>query len=145
MLSQQQKNPYFSRMGGGVKVMVVAVVLTVFLYQTLRFCGLCCSGIQIRNWALSKPNFEPNSFNWQKKSENLQLEKGRCITDIEQAFSDNGQYFHSKHLTKIPKRHEKHFFFNWMVFGDKKIFSRIDCKLLLYANFTKLRGSLNWS
>ena len=79
-----------------------------------------------------------------KKSKNLQWEKCRCITDIEQAFSDTAQYFHSKHLKKIPERHEKKpFFFNGMVFWDKKIFSRIECKLVLYANFTKLRGSLN--
>ena len=35
--------------------------------QALRFCGLCCSGSSIKNWALCKLNFEPNSINWQKK------------------------------------------------------------------------------
>ena len=45
-----------------------------------------------------------------KKSENLQWEKCRYITDIEKTFSDTAQYFHSKHLKNGPKRHEKYFF-----------------------------------
>ena len=83
---------------------------------------LPCSCSQLQNWALCKPSFEPNSINSQK-SENLQWEKWRYITDIEKMFSDTAQYFHSKHLKNGPNRHEKHFFFNKMVFqGRKDIF-----------------------
>jgi hypothetical protein len=80
------------------------------LHQGLRFCGFCCSGSQLQNWALCQPCFELNSINSQKKSENLQLEKCRYKTDIEKTFSDTAQYFHSKHLKNGLRRHEKHFF-----------------------------------
>ena len=57
-------------------------------------------------------------------------------------FSDTAQYFHSKHLKHLPKRHEKYFFLMEWCFRAKNIFSKIDCKLTLYANLTKLISSL---
>ena len=104
------------------------------LNQALRFCGLCCSVSQIRNWAICKTNFEPNSINWQKKWK-LVMRKVEMYNTV--------QYFHSKHLKHLPKRHEKHFIWIEWCFRAKQIFSIIDCKPILYANFTKLRGSLN--
>jgi hypothetical protein len=96
--------------------------LKEFLNQALRFRKFCCSCSQLQNWALCKPSFEPNSIHWQK-SEYLQWEKWKYITDIEKTFSDTAQYFHSKHLKNGPKRHENHLFFNGMVFqGRKDIF-----------------------
>ena len=90
---------------------------------------------------LCKPSFEPNSINSQK-SENLQWEKCRYITDIEKTISDTAQYFHSKHLKNGPKDHEKHFF-QWNgVFSSNNLFSKIYCELLLHAKLTKLIGSL---
>ena len=57
-----------------------------------------------------------------KKSENLQWEKCKYLTDIEKTFSDTAQYFHSKHLKNEPERHEKHFF-QWNgVLGPKRYF-----------------------
>ena len=76
-----------------------------------------------------------------KKSENLQWEKCRYITGREKTFSDTAQYFLLKHLKKLPKCHEKHFFSMKWCFRAKKIFSKIDCELLHYANLTKLIGS----
>jgi hypothetical protein len=60
-------------------------------------------------------------------------------------FSDTAQHFHSKHLKNGPKRHEKHFFSTEWCFRAEKTFSKIDCELLLYANLTKLIGSLCWT
>ena len=77
---------------------------------------------QLQNWALCKMSLEPNSINLQK-SENLQWEKCRYITDIEKKFPDTAQYFPLKHLKKLPKCSEKSFFFHRMVFqGQKDIF-----------------------
>ena len=45
----------------------VTEATTEHIYQALRFHGFCCSGSQLQNWALCKPNFEPNSINSQKK------------------------------------------------------------------------------
>ena len=44
---------------------------------------------------------------------------------------DTTQYFHSKHLSNLPKRHEKNLFAKDRCFRAQKIFSRIYCKLLL--------------
>ena len=68
--------------------------------------------------------------------------KCRYITDKEKRFSETAQCFYSKHLQNGPKRHEKHFFSMEWCFRAKKIFSKIDCELLLHANLTKLKGSL---
>ena len=76
---------------------------------------------QLRNWALCKPSFKPNSINSQKK-ENLPWEKCRYITGIEKTLSDAAQYFHSKHLKNGPKRF-KNYLFQWNgVLGPKDIF-----------------------
>ena len=76
-----------------------------------------------------------------KKSENLQWEKCRYITGREKTFSDTAQYFHLKHLKNLPKSYEKLFSSMKWCFRAKKIFSKIDCDLPLYANLTKLIGS----
>ena len=47
---------------------------------------------QIRNWALCKPSLNLTQ-SIDKKSENLQWEKCRYITDKERTFSDTAQYF----------------------------------------------------
>ena len=60
-------------------------------------------------------------------------------------FSDTAQYFYSRHLKNGPKRHEKHFFSTECCFRAEKIFSKIDCELLLYANLTKLICILCWT
>ena len=77
-----------------------------------------------------------------KENEKLQWEKCRYIKDIEKMFSDTAQYFHSIHLKYWPKLHKKNFFSMEWCFRAKKIFSKIYCELLLYANLTKLIGSL---
>ena len=57
------------------------------------------------------------------KSENLQWKKCRYIKGRKITFSDTAQHFHLKHLKNLPTCHEKHFFFNRMVFqGQKDIF-----------------------
>ena len=89
-----------------------------FLFRTALLCYIKLlvfaykpsSVNQLRNLALWKPSFKPNSINSQKKSES----NGKNvihITDIEKMFSDTAQYFHSKHQQNGPKCHEKHFFF----------------------------------
>ena len=52
------------------------------IYQVLRFRGLCCSGSQIRNWPFASQILNLTQ-SIDKKSENLQWEKCRFITDIE--------------------------------------------------------------
>ena len=70
-----------------------------------------------------------------QKNQKLAMGKFRYITDIEIA-----QYFYSKHLKSRPKRHEGTVHAKYSCFRYQKIFSIIDCKLLLYANFTKLKN-----
>ena len=87
---------------------------------------------QLWNWALCKSSFEPKSVNSQK-SENLQWEKYRYITDIEKTFSDTAQYFHSKHLRNLLKCHEKHVFQCNGVSGPERYFPKLiaSCSFML--------------
>ena len=73
-------------------------------------------------WALCKSSFQPNSINRQKK---FKLAMGKVqIYDRHKknTFSDTAQYFHSKHLKKLPKRHEKHFLPRTGALGPNKYF-----------------------
>ena len=58
-------------------------------------------------------------------------------------FSDTAPYFHLNDLQNWPKHYEeKNFFSMELSSRTKKLFSKIDCELLLDANLTKLIGSL---
>ena len=76
-----------------------------------------------------------------KKSENLQWEKCRYITDKEKHFLTLHNIF-TQNTSKVDLRVMKNTFFNEMVVWGQKKKSKIDCELLLHATFTKLCGSL---